>query len=101
MSSGLILRASSLVEGRGAYFHGLSSGMRFLSQSYLGGIIPLLEKTGIDKFTGPFQVYPNPNATLSRGYLFSQEADENGGHEKNAGKNTYHPSVQYIQWILL
>jgi hypothetical protein len=30
MSSGLILRASSLVEGRGAYFHGLSSGMKFI-----------------------------------------------------------------------
>ena len=30
MSSGLILRASSLVEGRGAYCHGLSSGMTFI-----------------------------------------------------------------------
>ena len=30
ISSGLILRATSLVEGRGAYFHGLSSGMKFI-----------------------------------------------------------------------
>jgi len=30
MSSGWILRASSVVEGRGAYLHGLSSGMRFI-----------------------------------------------------------------------
>ena len=31
MSSGLILRASSLVEGRGAYCHGLNSGMRCIN----------------------------------------------------------------------
>ena len=60
-----------------------------------------MEKTGRDKLTGPFQIYPNAKASLSSGYLFTQEPDENGGHEKNAGKNTYHPSVQYIQWILL
>ena len=60
-----------------------------------------MAKTGSDKLSGPFQMDHNPKASLSRGYLFSQEADENGGHEKNAGKNTYHPSVQYIQWILL
>ena len=46
-------------------------------------------------------MYHNPKASLSRGYLFSQEPDENGGHQKNAGKDTCHPIVQYIQWILL
>ena len=60
-----------------------------------------MAKTGSDKLPGPFQIYPNAKASLSSGYLFTQEPDENGGHEKNAGKNTYHPSVQYIQWILL
>ena len=60
-----------------------------------------MEKTGSDKLTGPFQMDHNPKASLSRGYLFSQEPDENGGHEKNAGNTTYHPIVQYIQWIIL
>ena len=59
-----------------------------------------MEKTGSDKLTGPVQMDHNAKANLSRGYLFSQEPDENGGHEKNVGKNTYHPIVQYIQWIL-
>ena len=56
-----------------------------------------MEKTGSDKLTGPFQMDHNPKASLSRGYLFSQEPDENGGHEKIAGKNSFHPIVQYIQ----
>ena len=60
-----------------------------------------MAKTGSDKLPGPFQIYHNPKASLSRGYLFTQEPEENGGPEKNAGKNTYHPSVQYIQWIIL
>ena len=33
--------------------------------------------------------------------IFPQQPDENGGHQKNAGKDTCHPIVQYIQWILL
>jgi len=90
MSSGWILRASSLVEGRGAYLHVLSSGMRFIIRSYLGVFFPLLEKTGCDKLTGSFQIYHNTKASLSPGYLFSQEPDENGGHRKNAGKYIYH-----------
>ena len=60
-----------------------------------------MEKTGCDKLTGPVQMDHTPKASLSRGYLSSQEPAENGGHEKNAGKNTYHPIVQYIQWIIL
>ena len=60
-----------------------------------------MEKTGSDKLTGPFQIYPNPKASLSSGYLFTQEPDENGGPEKNPGINTYPPIVQYIQWIIL
>ena len=60
-----------------------------------------MEKTGSDVFPGRFQIYPNAKASLSSGYLFTLEQDENGGPEKNAGKNTYHPIVQYIQWILL
>ena len=51
--------------------------------------------------TGPFQIFLNAKASPSSGYLFTQEQDENGGPEKNAGKNTYHPIVQYIQWIVL
>ena len=69
MSSGWILRASSLVEGRGAYLHGLSSGMILSSREYLGGFFPLLEKTGSDKLTGPFQIHHNPKSSLSSGYL--------------------------------
>ena len=36
ISSGLILWASSLVERRGAYFHALTSGMRFIIPVILG-----------------------------------------------------------------
>ena len=97
ISSGLILRASSLVEGRVASFHALSSGMRFLIPVILRRLFPLWEKTGSDKLTGPFQRYHNPKASLSPGYLFTQEPVEKGGHKKNAGKNIYHQSVQYIQ----
>ena len=57
--------------------------------------------TGSDKLTGPFQIYHNPKASLSSGYLFTQEPDENGGHGKYAGNTTYHKFVQYIQWIIL
>ena len=60
-----------------------------------------MEKSGSDKLTGPIQIYHNPKSVLSRGYLYTQEPDENGGHQKNAGKNTCHPIVQYIQWIIL
>ena len=60
-----------------------------------------MEKTGRDKLTGPFQIYPNPKASQKSGYVFTQEPDEDGGHEKIAGKNTYHPTVQHIQWIIL
>ena len=69
----------------------------FSSRSYLGGFFPLWEKTGSDKLTGPFQRYHNPKASLSPGYLFTQEPVEKGGHKKNAGKKIYHQSVQYIQ----
>ena len=69
MSSGLILRASSLVEGRGAYCHGLSSGMTFIIPVILRCLFPLVEKTGSDEFPGPFQIYHNPNSSLSREYL--------------------------------
>ena len=71
MSSGLILRASYLAEGRGAYFHGLSSGTTFIIPFILRRLFPLLEKTGSDKLTGPCQIYHNPNTSLSRGYLLS------------------------------
>ena len=60
-----------------------------------------MAKTGSDKLPGPFQIYHNAKASLCSGYLFTQEPDENGGHEKNPGINTYHPIVQYIQWIIL
>ena len=44
ISSGLILRGTSLVEGRGAYFHGLSSGMRFIIQVILRSLFsPVLK----------------------------------------------------------
>ena len=46
-----------------------------------------MQKTGSDKLTGPFQRYHNPKASLSPGYLFTQEPVEKGGHKKNAGKN--------------
>lgn len=101
ISSGLILWASSLVERRGAYFHALTSGMRFIIPVILRSLFSPVGKTENIKLTGPFQIYPNPKASLSSGYLFTQENDEDGGHEKNAGKNTYHPIVQYIQWIIL
>jgi hypothetical protein len=32
-------------------------------------VFSLLEKTGSDKLTGPCQIYPNPKASLSSGYL--------------------------------
>ena len=70
------------------------------SRSYLGVFFPLLENTGSDKLPGPFQIYPNSKASLSSGYLFTQEPEENSGHEKNAGKYTYHQIVQYIQCII-
>ena len=47
-----------------------------------------MEKTGSGKLTGPFQIYHNPKASLSSGYLFTQEPDENGGHGKYAGNTT-------------
>ena len=68
--------------------------MRFLIPVIVRSLFSLWEKTGSDKLTGPFQIYHNPKASLSRAYLFTQEPDENGVHEKNAGKNTYHPRVQ-------
>ena len=88
ISSGLILRASSLVEGRGAYFHGLNFEMRFIIPVIIRSPFPLLAKTGSDNITGPSQMYHNPKASLSRGYLFTQEPDLNGGPEKNAGNTT-------------
>ena len=39
------------------------------SLSMGGGFSPLVEKTGSDEFPGPFQIYHNPNSSLSRGYL--------------------------------
>jgi len=63
------------------------------SREYLVVLFPLMAKTGSDKLTDPFQMYRNPKASLSRGYLLTQEPDANGVHEKNAGKNTYHHSV--------
>ena len=101
MSSGLILRASSLVEGRGAYCHGLSSGMTFIIPVILRRLFSPGGKDWKDKLTGPSQMYHNPKTSLKSGYVFTQEPDEDGGHEKIAGKNTYHPTVQHIQWIIL
>ena len=37
----------------------------------MGDVIPLLQKTGRDKLTGPSQMYHNPKASLSRGYFLS------------------------------
>ena len=39
-----------------------------LSRSNLRGFLLLLEKTGRDKLTGPFQIYHNPKSSLSSGY---------------------------------
>ena len=69
ISSGLILWASSLVERGGAYFHALTSGMRFIIPVILRSLFSPVGKTENIKLTGPFQIYPNPKASLSSGYL--------------------------------
>ena len=43
--------------------------MTFIIPVIIRRLFPLVEKTGSDEFAGPFQIYHNPNSSLSRGYL--------------------------------
>ena len=70
-----------MVESGGASFHGFSSGMRFIIPVILRRLSSPMSKTGSDKLTGPIQIYHNPKSVLSRGYLYTQEPDENCGRE--------------------
>ena len=43
--------------------------MRYIIPVILMRLFPLMEETGSDNLTGPFQMYHNPKASLNRGYL--------------------------------
>ena len=76
-SSVVISRASDLVEGRVAWFHGLGSGMRDFKWALAMSPFSHVEKTWGGQLTGPFFMYHDQRSRHYNRYL-AWEPDESG-----------------------